>query len=353
MTKITKERRKEALLQAYKDKGKGDRHWYLVDVEQEYGISSFTPDEGNVFITILERKESLKFFQEIFVHYNIGADNHAFLCLDKMYGKTCPICALREELKASGEPDDIIKAYNYAKRYLMWVVNAESARTFKEGPKLYDAATTIKNGILDACIDPRSEEIIDPSDPAEGINITFKRIGKKGNQRTEYRGFSKETRDFDIPEDYFDLPDMMDLLIEPDINDIKKVLGLVAGKKRNNDEEEEDEKPRRKFRDDDEKDERPRKLKSRRTEEEDEANEDDDDDEATVQERKVSDIRKRKIIKRKDEDELEEEEDDNELPFNKRRRIEKNEDEEEEDSEDEREKEEVLKRTRNRLRKVK
>jgi len=281
MKKIDAETRRQALKDDYKNRGKSDRNWYIIDsteLEEEFKIKSFTPEAGSVFIALLERWEDPKFFLEIFVHYNIGPDNHAFLCLDKMYGEICPICAIRDELQKAGEPDDIYNVYRYTKRYLMWVVNAESPRTIKDGVMLYDAPSTVKNGILDACLDQRSGDIIDPSDPKEKVNIVFKRIGKKGSLRTEYKAFSIENREDKIPEDYYELPEMNKLLREPELSEIKKVLGLATRKERDTEEdtdkrgrgraereEETEEKSERRFhkRGDDEEDKKPRRLKPR------------------------------------------------------------------------------------------
>jgi len=244
MSKITNEMRRKALLQDYKNKGKSDRSWYLIgsdELEEKYQLKSFTPDEGHIFLSIIERWESEKFFLELFVHYNIGSDNHAFLCVDKMFGEPCPICALRNELKTAGEPEDIYNLYRYTKRYLMWVVNAETARTIKEGTHLYDAPTTVKNGILDICVDPRNDKIIDPSDQAEMVNVVFKRVGKKGYQNTKYTGFKLEDREEELSDEFFDVPPMEDLLIKPDIAEMKKCVGLPVRDTQYDDEEEAEE----------------------------------------------------------------------------------------------------------------
>jgi len=228
MSKIDRETRKKALREDHNNVGKSDRSWYLVDnIEEKFGVKNFTPAEGNVFLAFLERWEDPKFYLELFVHYNIGSDNHAFLCLDKMYGEQCPICAYREELKSSGEPEDIYNEYRWTKRYLMWVVNAETKRTIKEGPMIYDAPGTVRNEILDACVDPRNGEIIDPSDPDEKVNIVFKRKGKTKNN-TKYSAFQLEEREDEIPKEFYDLPEMKELLLKPEVSDIRKVLGFSS-----------------------------------------------------------------------------------------------------------------------------
>lgn len=248
MSKITKEMRQKALLEDYKNRGKSDRNWYLIDstvLKEEYGVESFTPDEGSVFLAVLERWESEKFFLELFVHYNVGPDNHAFLCVNKMFGDTCPVCALREELKMKGEPEDIYNEYRYTRRYLMWIVNMETPRTIKNGVFIYDTPMTVKNGILDVCVNPRSGEIIDPSDSEEKVNIVFKRIGKKGYRRTEYKGFKLEDREDEIPEEYYDLPEMEKLIVTPDVSEIKQCLGIVTKPNHREIEPESEEKPAR------------------------------------------------------------------------------------------------------------
>ncbi len=229
LKEITKEQRKKALFDSWKNKDKSDRVWYLEDgdiLKEEYSIESFTPEDGAVFFAILPRPESEIFFKEIFIHYNIGPDNNAFLCPNKMFSDNCPICDYLQELKNAGEPEDVYKEYYWTKRYLFWVVNVENKRTVKDGVYIYDAPKTVKNGILDVCVDERTKDIIDISDPTEKVNIVFRRVGKKGDMRTNYKGFKLEDRTEEIPDEYFDLPDMNDLLVPPDVDLMRKVLGI-------------------------------------------------------------------------------------------------------------------------------
>lgn len=348
---ITREERRKALKEDYNNRGRSDRNWYVMDskvLEEEFGIKSFTPKEGQVFLHLLERWEDKKFFLELFVHYNMGADNHAFLCLDKMYGETCPICAYREELKNANEPKDVYNQFNWTRRYLMWVVNMETKRTVKEGPMLYDAPTKVKNEILGLCLDPRTDEIVDPSDPQERINVVFKRTGKTMTN-TEYTQFKLEEQEDDIPEEFLDLPEMRKIIIKPELSEIRKVLGM---KTRDSKEDAEEEETRT---------ERKGKYKNRPSEKEEEVEEDSEPIRKTKlhprDKSKDEDERPiRKLKHRGEEEETEEEVEEDEIngepgddvPFERKKYSSRREEVDEEDDE-KKEKREVINTTRKRM----
>ena len=56
-------------------------------------ISLYKPAEGDNTIRIIPPtwEDPENYGLDIYVHYNVGPDNAAYLCLDKMLGKPCPI----------------------------------------------------------------------------------------------------------------------------------------------------------------------------------------------------------------------------------------------------------------------
>ena len=60
---------------------------------------------------------------DIFIHRKVGVNEDDYLCLNRNYGKKCPICDYQVLLQKQGEVDDaIIKALNPTRRaiYNVW-----------------------------------------------------------------------------------------------------------------------------------------------------------------------------------------------------------------------------------------
>lgn len=224
-----KEKSRSALARFAKSKDEkksGGNFINYIDVDkiEEMGFNKFKTEPGPIFIAVLPRLEDPVFCYEMFVHSNVAQGKH-YICPQAMYSDPCPVCDLRQELYDNGD-DDAAKNYYPSKRYLMWVVDVGSKRTIAQGPYLWDTPKSVIDGIFELCVDERTGETIDVSDPEEGINIVFKRIGKALD--TKYIGFKTEPREEDIPEEYYDLPPVTDFIIPPDIDKMKKLTGMIA-----------------------------------------------------------------------------------------------------------------------------
>ena len=223
-----KKERINALEDAYNNIGKGGLYYMIDDTLcKEFGFNKFVPKPGNVFLAILPRPDSPAFFEQIYVHYDVGPNHYAFLCPNKMYDERCPVCERRKELSDKGEPDEVVKLYSWSSRVFMWVVNIENARSVGEGVYLYDAPLGVLKGIAGQTKDTRTGEIIDISDPVEDLELQFTRVGK--DMHTKYNAYKTQRRGAEIPDAYYDDPiDMIDILIPPDIEAMEKALGIAS-----------------------------------------------------------------------------------------------------------------------------
>jgi hypothetical protein len=251
-----------------------NRTWYIKDdIELEkLGISSFKSLEGSNYIALLPQPNGSEYFKEIYAHYDVGVNNDAYLCPNKMFNDKCPLCDYAKKLKNSGEPSEVFSDFLPRKRYLFFILDMTDKVTQTKGIKLFDAPFAIMKGIIGISENPRTKELIDVSDPDENINVVYSRKGTKKNS-TEYGDFQKEERTKPIPEKFLEeVPSFEDIFVEPDINAMNESL-LVS------DEDDNEKEP-------------PRRSTGQHVSEED------NDDEKPV----------RKSIKQKDKDEEEEEE---------------------------------------------
>jgi len=223
---FTREERLKAQKEAFEKSSKrGGSLYYLPDeqtLQDQYDVKYFKPKAGSIYLGILPRVEEAAFYKEVWVHYTVGPNKNSFLCPERMNNEKCPVCDYRRTLEKDGEDDEVLRDYRPSKRNLFWITNMKDKRTLAEGPMLYDAATGIILGIAGIVVNDRTGEIL--YDVVEdNINIVFKRIGEGFN--TKYGGFKTEDRELKIPDDYYDLPSIDELLIKPDINEMSKAVG--------------------------------------------------------------------------------------------------------------------------------
>jgi hypothetical protein len=164
-------------------------------------IKVWTPKEENV-IRILPPAKSWQdkghYGYEVFVHYGIGADNSAFLCLEQMKGENCPICDERIRADQAGE-EEIAKELRPAKRVAMYIIDRKSE---KSGPQIWVAPWTVDRDISALCKDPKTGGIlnIDDPNPDGGYDVSFNR-GKNSGGFFEYTGIQIDRRPSPLSDD--------------------------------------------------------------------------------------------------------------------------------------------------------
>ena len=127
---------------------------------------------------------------ELWVHYGVGSNNASYLCLDKMYGKKCPIC---EYLQMNDVEDEDFQQMKAKQRVVYNVLDSEDGKLklFNISYPLFeDEWQKLKEDYVD------EEEIVTPIYAEDGYSIRFTETGKKGLGR--FSGFRfKEIEDYD------------------------------------------------------------------------------------------------------------------------------------------------------------
>ena len=233
------------------------------------------------------------FGMDVFVHYGIGSDNQAYLCLDKMKGETCPVCEEKKQADKAGD-SDYARELSANKRVLVWLIDRDNEET---GPQLWAMPWTVDRDIATLCIDKRTREILFIDSPDEGYDVTFTKTGAK--MKTKYIGVKVARRPSPLSDDDDVVGEWMDYITENSLPDTlqyfdaEHIADVAAGKKTDKDDDDDDDdapktraskKSRKSSRDDadeeedEEEDESPRRSKvkgkqkahSRDEEEEDE-----------------------------------------------------------------------------------
>lgn len=184
---------------------------------------------------------------DIWVHYGIGPDRQAYLCLHKMEKEAlayadriektdpelakkirdsagdCPIC--RERQKAVDEGDEkYAKELEPKRRVLTYLIDRDNER---EGLQAWAMPWTVDRDICAVSVEKRSGEVLPIDHPEEGYDIEFEKKGAK--DRTEYVGIRIARRESSLGnskwlDEAMDLP-LPDTLVFYPSDHIKSAFG--------------------------------------------------------------------------------------------------------------------------------
>jgi hypothetical protein len=110
---------------------------------------------------------------DIFVNYNIGADNQSYLSLAKMKNKPDPLAEARVLAQREGD-EKLTKDLNPTQRILMWVIDRLDE---DEGPLLWAAPFTVDKAFANLAFDEDTKEVLFIDDPDAGNDVRFHKEG--------------------------------------------------------------------------------------------------------------------------------------------------------------------------------
>ncbi len=194
-------------------------------------VGLWKPADGENCIRILPPswKNAEHFGLDIFVHYQIGSENSAYLDLKRMKGEPDPITEAYEQAQLEGD-EDYAKKLRSVKRVLVYVVDRDKPN---DGPKLWAMPWTVDKEIGIQSNDSRTHEILYLDDPEEGYDIY---ISKEGTaERTKYSvKIARNSSPLILTEAILDCLEnhpLPDCLIYYDYNYIKQVFSGKASVK--------------------------------------------------------------------------------------------------------------------------
>jgi hypothetical protein len=148
------------------------RMMYLQD-----DISQYRHKDGQNRIRFLAWKDGVHFFYYLWVHRNIGIDNHAFACLlkNKVWREPCPICEdIDRRLKAGEDWNDLKEEgilLGQNPRILAQVIDRDNE---EQGIQIWDVtAWEIDNAITLLSVHEDTGETIQWTDPVNGRDLIY------------------------------------------------------------------------------------------------------------------------------------------------------------------------------------
>lgn len=323
---------------SYESKGSsggkaGVMDWKKVDGEVQF----FSPAEGRNRINIIPYTIKSKnhplvkkgefevgdkdYVMDIFVHRGVGPSEASVLCLKNTYGKPCPICEQSALLRKQGKEDEAgaLKPSRRVFYNVQDLKNPDVLKVFEASHYLFEKE------LIDEARDDEEGGFVDFADEESGKEIKFRcsKTSKGGFEFNEFKSFSFEDRDENIPDELLESAISFDEIMNvPTYEEAEKIL---YGRDEDDDSEDEEE------------DEVPAKKSSKKAVAKDEE-EDDADDEEEPAPKKTA--KKKPAVEEDDEDEdLDEDEEEEEKPAKKPAKkskvVEEDDDDEQEDEDDE------------------
>jgi hypothetical protein len=143
-------------------------------------VSQYKPKEGECTIRLMPAgwgsdkkmvdKWGAAWKIAIYVHWGVGPDKGAYLCLDKMKGEPCPVCEAQRE----AEDEDERQQFKPSARALCWLIDRDNERA---GPQVWSMPNTFFRDLSNRSIDKKSNSVIRFDSPAEGYDVVFTREG--------------------------------------------------------------------------------------------------------------------------------------------------------------------------------
>lgn len=171
---------------------------------------------------------------DAYIHYQIGPDNAAYLCLNKMKSEDCPICQERLQAEKEGEAD-YAKSLAPTKRVFVWVIDRNNEDA---GPLIWSMPWTVDRDICKLSIDD-SGEIIYIDDPEKGYDVLVSREGE--GVQTRYNGIQIARRTSPLGKD-----EWLEFVIKNPLSeclhyyDASYIKSIFIGKPKHEEEEEEE-----------------------------------------------------------------------------------------------------------------
>jgi len=177
------------------------------------GVKVYKPAEGRNIVRILPPTwpKATHYGYPIWVHYNIGPKEGAYLCLRENKTsphKRCPLC---EELYALGgraTPEDR-KALLPTQSIIYYILDRNQPQ---QGVLLWRVSGTADSEIAAQSVNRRKGSVLNIVDAEEGYDLEFMRSGQKLN--TRYRGYQVVREDSPMTDDDRHFEEVLDIIFD-------------------------------------------------------------------------------------------------------------------------------------------
>jgi hypothetical protein len=117
---------------------------------------------------------------DLWVNYNVGADNQSYLSLSMMKGEADPLAEAKKQAEREGDKE-LAAALKPRQRILMWIIDRQAE---DEGPQLFSCPFTLDKALANLSFDEDTKEILELDNDEEGCDVRFYKEGS--GLKTDY-----------------------------------------------------------------------------------------------------------------------------------------------------------------------
>lgn len=234
--KQMKEEMAKRVEESYNSKESSGKFKSILNKEAMGSIKVWKCTEDEHFINIIpyvagKRNPNVKegkwaYNLDIYVHRKVGMNEDSYICLQRSYGKDCPICEEQARLRKTEDYDEAYaKSLNPTRRVLYNIECLDSEKETRVGIQLFEVSHWLfEKELAEISKKPKGGGFVLFSDPDEGKTLCFRKKGN-GPTNTEYKGFQFTDRDEPISDDIIDAALCLDAIIHiPTYEEVKKAF---------------------------------------------------------------------------------------------------------------------------------
>lgn len=240
--KKQKESLKRRQKENVKNKGRSQRtNKGILDFSEYEEVNFYKPstDSNNVIDIIpwtvksnnhpqLLKPGDLDYILDVWIHFKVGPAENNYICLKRTFGKACPICQEREQMKEDEDIDE--KTLDRMKPTHRAIYNIIDLNDESKGVQLFEASHAYFEQEMEeeiqAQFDQKGEEAPTITDLEEGRTIEFRATSNKfeGHTYLKYKSFKFSERD-PYGENILDEAYPLDsLLVIPTYEEVKNAM---------------------------------------------------------------------------------------------------------------------------------
>jgi hypothetical protein len=176
-------------------------------------VKTYKAAEGRNMVRILPPtwKGATHYGLPIWVHYNVGPKEAAYLCLKENKTsphKRCPLCDELYSLGARATPEDR-KALLPTQSIIYYILDRNQPQS---GVMLWRVSGTADSEIAAQSVNRRKGSVLNIVDPEHGYDLEFLRTGQRLN--TRYRGYQVVREESPMSEDDRTYEDVLDFIFD-------------------------------------------------------------------------------------------------------------------------------------------
>jgi hypothetical protein len=205
---------KKRTQESYDSRDDSGRFKSIFEPSKMQGVVRWKPSEEDHSINIIPyiagdnnpkfKKGKVAYFLDIYIHRGIGVNEDSYICLNRSFGKDCPICEYIAKVKKTDDYDEeYVKSLNPTRRAIYNIQVLDNPKEIAKGVQMWDVSHYLfEKELAELAKKKQGGGFTYFADPDEGKIISFRKKGEGFN--TKYHALAFEDRENSISEELLD-----------------------------------------------------------------------------------------------------------------------------------------------------